>query len=315
MINNDRWSALSMKDRAALIDIYVKSGITDLGEIRKDYNSFGGGGDIDWDKVDRFVEKTEPWVSGTSLAATGTALAISAASGGTAAPVALPIAATIGTISNGAGVLIDGYQAVRDFQKGDYKSGTWNGVEALFGVAGAKLASKLAHTRSGRAIGKAREQLIRERFNSSGDKIARLMRKGSTYEQAAEKAMQNAVNYVDNSSKVKDTAKGIRDHYDEKFKKGANIVDTVFDTVDVGEGIYSGFKEEHPIEIYKIGGKLNKFETGGPTESLYYDDTYIEPAVVKAFKNQKEYNRYLGEKGARAVREGTNKVANTIAEG
>ena len=45
--NNDRWSALSMKDRAALIDIYVKSGITDLGEIRKDYNSFGDGGDTE----------------------------------------------------------------------------------------------------------------------------------------------------------------------------------------------------------------------------------------------------------------------------
>ena len=38
MNNNDRWSALSMKDRAALIDIYVKSGITDLGDIRKSYN-------------------------------------------------------------------------------------------------------------------------------------------------------------------------------------------------------------------------------------------------------------------------------------
>lgn len=38
MNNNDRWSALSMKDRAALIDIYIKSGITDLGEMRKNYN-------------------------------------------------------------------------------------------------------------------------------------------------------------------------------------------------------------------------------------------------------------------------------------
>lgn len=36
--NKDRWSALSMEDRAALIDMYVKSGITDLGKIRKDYN-------------------------------------------------------------------------------------------------------------------------------------------------------------------------------------------------------------------------------------------------------------------------------------
>lgn len=44
---NDRWSALSMKDRAELINIYVKSGITDLGEIRKDYNSFSDGGDTE----------------------------------------------------------------------------------------------------------------------------------------------------------------------------------------------------------------------------------------------------------------------------
>lgn len=43
---NDRWSALSMKDRAELINIYVKSGITDLGEIRRDYNNFGSGGDL-----------------------------------------------------------------------------------------------------------------------------------------------------------------------------------------------------------------------------------------------------------------------------
>lgn len=48
--NKDRWSALSIKDRAALIDIYVKSGITDLGEIRKDYNSFATGGPIKTDE-------------------------------------------------------------------------------------------------------------------------------------------------------------------------------------------------------------------------------------------------------------------------
>ena len=47
MVNKDKWSALSLKDRAALIDIYVKSGITDLEEIRKDYNSFGDGGDTE----------------------------------------------------------------------------------------------------------------------------------------------------------------------------------------------------------------------------------------------------------------------------
>lgn len=53
--NNDRWSALSMKDRAALIDIYVKSGITDLGEIRKDYNSFGDGGDANGEELEASI--------------------------------------------------------------------------------------------------------------------------------------------------------------------------------------------------------------------------------------------------------------------
>ena len=68
-------------------------------------------------------------------------------------------------------------------------------------------------------------------------------------------------------------------------------------------------------DLKEIKKHYNSFGDGGNTESLYYDDTYIEPAVVKAFKNQKEYNRYLGEKGARAVREGTNKIADTIAKG
>lgn len=52
MNKQDRWSALSMKDRATLIDIYVKSGITDLGEIRKDYNSFDKGGPTENIKID-----------------------------------------------------------------------------------------------------------------------------------------------------------------------------------------------------------------------------------------------------------------------
>lgn len=256
--NKDRWSALSMKDRAALIDIYVKSGITDLGEIRKDYNSFSDGGGTTWEKVDKFVDAAEPWTSGASLALAGATAAIPAI-----APVSVPAMAA----ANYAGVLMDGYQAFRDFQDKDYKSGVWNSVEALTGMFGAKAASKLAHTAGGRAIGKFKEQLVKERFNSSGDKIARLMRKGLTYEKAAERVMQNAVNYVDNSSKVKDVTEGIKKSYSEKFNKGAEIVDSIFDAADVGKSVFSRFKEEHPVEIYKCGGKLNKFATGGYTNN------------------------------------------------
>lgn len=45
--NRDRWSALSMKDRADLIKLYVGNGVTSLDEIRRDYNSFATGGDTE----------------------------------------------------------------------------------------------------------------------------------------------------------------------------------------------------------------------------------------------------------------------------
>ena len=43
--NKDKWSALSMLERADLIKLYVRNGITSLDTIKKDYNSFGDGGD------------------------------------------------------------------------------------------------------------------------------------------------------------------------------------------------------------------------------------------------------------------------------
>lgn len=44
--NKDRWSALSMQQRADLIKLYVAGGILDLNKIREHYNKFGNGGDI-----------------------------------------------------------------------------------------------------------------------------------------------------------------------------------------------------------------------------------------------------------------------------
>ena len=38
----DRWSALSMTERADLIKLYIQNGVSDLKAIRKDYNSFSG---------------------------------------------------------------------------------------------------------------------------------------------------------------------------------------------------------------------------------------------------------------------------------
>lgn len=45
MSNKDRWSALSMSERADLISMYVKNGITNLSNIKNHYNKFDVGGD------------------------------------------------------------------------------------------------------------------------------------------------------------------------------------------------------------------------------------------------------------------------------
>lgn len=41
-IKNDKWSALSLKDRADLMNMYITNGISDLKEMKKHYNSFSG---------------------------------------------------------------------------------------------------------------------------------------------------------------------------------------------------------------------------------------------------------------------------------
>lgn len=43
--NKDRWSSLSMKDRAGLIKLYVNNGITDISTIKNHYNKFDEGGE------------------------------------------------------------------------------------------------------------------------------------------------------------------------------------------------------------------------------------------------------------------------------
>lgn len=44
--NKDRWSALSMQQRADLIKLYVGNGVTSLDAIKKGYNSFNEGGPV-----------------------------------------------------------------------------------------------------------------------------------------------------------------------------------------------------------------------------------------------------------------------------
>ena len=55
----------------------------------------------------------------------------------------------------------------------------------------------------------------------------------------------------------------------------------------------------------------NSFEDGGAKDTYYYD-VITEPAVVKAFKSQKDYNRYYGEQFGKQIARKRDKVANNI---
>ena len=60
--NKDRWSALSMKERADLISTYVSGGVMDLAEMKRHYNSFGDGGRILDGKTENNQTTTNtPW--------------------------------------------------------------------------------------------------------------------------------------------------------------------------------------------------------------------------------------------------------------
>lgn len=71
------------------------------------------------------------------------------------------------------------------------------------------------------------------------------------------------------------------------------------------------------INSYSRGGRIldgTEVEQTLSGEPLYYDDTYIEPAVVKAFNSQEDYNKYYGEQFGRQVARGMNSAAPYVLE-
>lgn len=265
MINNDRWSALSMKDRAALIDIYVKSGIIDLGEIRKDYNSFGPGGDL--------------LKAGASF---------------------IPVVGTV----------IDGIDLIKDpsWENAAYFAGSLAsdvlGLTAIKGLAKTSKALKAT-----KALAETEKAAAAAKYAKLASKTEAIDKLNNAKKSARAAGQRGRAYYDDLVAKRKlQEAKVAAGKAEAQFKL-ASGVNLFYDTTS------QGIQTLEPYVQHYNGGKLNKFATGGPIEPIYYDDTYIEPAVVKAFKSQEEYNRYQGKKGAKAVRRGMNKAANTIAEG
>ena len=58
----DRWSQLSLKDKSDLMSLYIRNGISSLEEIKKHYNSFATGGQMNTDgsKEDKNIDNNIP---------------------------------------------------------------------------------------------------------------------------------------------------------------------------------------------------------------------------------------------------------------
>ena len=75
----------------------------------------------------------------------------------------------------------------------------------------------------------------------------------------------------------------------------------------------------NPENIAAFGGRIldgtsEKNQTLS-NEPVYYDDTYIEPAVVKAFNSNEDYNKYYGEQFGKQVAKERDVFASKIKEG
>lgn len=360
--NNDRWSALSMKDRAALIDIYVKSGITDLGEIRKDYNSFDNGGNIESVVDEEDVEENVPNYNNAYTLSRDTGdymknwysqrqniglnsfynKVVDEYNTKYEYDLIIPkVKAPVGTNNKvGEYVVAPGSNGIvtknpfyyekdlelakdylKDFNRrsGNFKikfdntsryAGRYDPNEGNLIHISTKVPND---ARLNYAVHEATHSLTNRDFNFDSDYLGHLPEDNTYYfgnpseQYARVMQLRNYLNLDPNKVYTEDEVNKIREDIEFKYPNtrehlGDNLL-FIYSNKEIADMLNNSFDD---------GGGL---DTPTTEEPIYYDDTYIEPARIKAFDSQEDYNRYLGEKGARIVREGTNKVAQNIFKG
>lgn len=362
MVNKDKWSALSLKDRADLIKLYVESGITDLGEMRKNYNSFDNGGNIESIVYEEGIEEDDPNYNNVYTLSRDTGdymenwysqrqnIGLNSFYNKTVDEynkkyedeLIIPkVKAPVGTNNKvGEYVVAPGSNGIvtknpfyyekdlevakdylKDFNRrsGNFKirfdntsryAGRYDPNEGNLIHISTKVPND---ARLNYAVHEATHSLTNRDFNFDSDYLGHLPKDNTSYfgnssEQYARiMQLRNYLNLDPNKVYTEDEVNKFREDIEFKYPNTRE---------HLGDNLLFRYSNKEIADMLN-----NSFDDGGsldtPTteEPIYYDDTYIEPAVVKAFKNQKDYNRYLGEKGARTVREGTNKIADTIAKG
>lgn len=156
---------------------------------------------------DDWADKIEAYTAGLALA--GDAIGLGTAATG----VGIPIGATIAGIANVPNLLVDGYQAVRDWYRtindgGEgWQSAAWNTGETLVDLIGAKYAMKGAKFMSDKAFTDELAGRIADETRKRAGQRFLLRKKGMTNREITEYIAQKATNAATNSKTMIDAKK------------------------------------------------------------------------------------------------------------
>lgn len=156
---------------------------------------------------DDWADKIEAYTAGLALA--GDAIGLGTAATG----VGVPIGATIAGIANVPNLLVDGYQAVRDWYRtindgGEgWQSAAWNTGETIVDLIGAKYAMKGAKFMSDKAFTDELAGRIADETRKRAGQRFLLRKKGMTDAEITEYIAQKATNAAINSKTMIDAKK------------------------------------------------------------------------------------------------------------
>lgn len=347
--NKDRWSALSMSDRADLIKLYVSNGVTSLDTIKKDYNSFGSGGNTDGDSNNATIPTERKLTLEEFLQAkadsTRVAAHVKSLSRDEGVEIIYPLTESKKEANQ---QFVDQYYDLNPEFIGPTLP-SHLGIKPSYDQAVKELNNNCEYGLN--CIGTATDNYPEDSREVSNESFRGNYEEKGFYIVPFEEKLPGDIVQEGGHSVIFDSYKDAYPVYN--YSNGSIGTDAYrkqklypFSTPVVYR--YKGtptliqqWTEEYNAQNKKLGGKINRFYEGGPTREMtpseaaalnktlnnsqymlavgdspddpaYLSTDYLEPAVVKAFNSEEEYNRYYGELFGKHVAKKRDKVANNI---
>lgn len=217
-------------------------------------NKFAKGGGKSQYKED-WSDKVEPYTSAIALGADAVGLGTAATGFG------VPVGAAIAGIGNIPNLMVDGYQAVRDWYRtindgAPISDALWNTGEFGLDALGAKYAMKGAKFVNDRLFTNEVKILIEEELKRAGSKKYLLRKKGMTDEEIAKYLTIKATNTINNSAHIKNLKKETKEKIEKQGKIAEHLVGMPIDGYHSSNLIAPS--DNTRIDIPIIFGHLNK---------------------------------------------------------